>query len=78
MTYHVIIQPQAEAEIEAAYLWKRDNASQAAARWFAGIVDIRIQPKDESRTFIREWVPGTPVANYLISAAIEGIKPERV
>ena len=37
MTYHVIIQPQAEAEIEAAYLWKRDNAPQAAARWFAGI-----------------------------------------
>jgi SAM-dependent methyltransferase len=25
----------------------------------AGFVDIRIQPKDESRTFIREWVPGT-------------------
>jgi hypothetical protein len=24
MTYHVIIQPQAEAEIEAAYLWKRE------------------------------------------------------
>ena len=39
MTYHVIIQPQAEAEIEAAYLWKRDNAPQAAARWFAGIVE---------------------------------------
>jgi hypothetical protein len=32
MTYYVIIQPQAEAEIEAAYLWKRDNAPQAAAR----------------------------------------------
>jgi plasmid stabilization system protein ParE len=39
MTYYVLIQPQAEAEIEAAYLWKRDNAPQAAARWFAGIVD---------------------------------------
>ena len=37
MTYHVIIQPQAEAEIEAAYLGKRDNAPQAAARGFAGI-----------------------------------------
>ena len=40
MTYHVIMQPQAEAEIEAAYLWKRDNAPQAAARWFAGIVEV--------------------------------------
>ena len=39
MTYHVIIQPQAEAEIEAAYLWKRDNVPQAAARWFAGVVE---------------------------------------
>jgi len=43
----------------------------------AGFVDIRIQPKDESRTFIREWVPGTDIADYLISAAIEALKPER-
>jgi arsenite methyltransferase len=41
----------------------------------AGFVDIRIQPKDESHTFIREWVPGTNIANYLISAAIEAVKP---
>jgi arsenite methyltransferase len=41
----------------------------------AGFVDIRIQPKDESRTFIREWVPGTNIAEYLISATIEAIKP---
>jgi len=41
----------------------------------AGFVDIRIQPKDESRTFIREWVPGTNIADYLISAAIEAVKP---
>jgi arsenite methyltransferase len=40
----------------------------------AGFVDIRIQPKDESRTFIREWVPGTNIADYLISAAIEAVK----
>jgi arsenite methyltransferase len=44
----------------------------------AGFVDIRIQPKDESRTFIREWVPGTNMADYLISATIEARKPERV
>jgi SAM-dependent methyltransferase len=43
----------------------------------AGFVNIRIQPKDESRTFIREWVPGTNIADYLLSATIEGIKPER-
>jgi arsenite methyltransferase len=42
----------------------------------AGFVDIRIQPKDESRTFIREWVPGTNIADYLISATIEALKPK--
>ena len=41
----------------------------------AGFVDVRMQPKDESRTFIREWVPGTNIADYLISAAIEAVKP---
>ena len=41
----------------------------------AGFVDMRIQPKDESKTFIREWVPGTNIADYLISATIEAVKP---
>jgi len=41
----------------------------------AGFADICIQPKDESRTFIREWVPGTNIAEYLISATIEAVKP---
>jgi arsenite methyltransferase len=41
----------------------------------AGFVDIRIQPKDESKTFIREWIPGTNIADYLISATIEAVKP---
>jgi SAM-dependent methyltransferase len=41
-----------------------------------GFVDIRIQPKDESKTFIREWVPGTNIADYLISATIEAVKLE--
>jgi arsenite methyltransferase len=38
-------------------------------------VGIRIQPKDESRTFIRAWVPGTNIADYLVSATIEAVKP---
>src|SRR5262249_3592991 len=42
----------------------------------AGFVDMHIQPKDESRTFIREWVPGTNIADYLISATIEARKPK--
>lgn len=41
----------------------------------AGFSDIRIQPKDESKTFIRQWVPGANIADYLVSASIEAIKP---
>jgi SAM-dependent methyltransferase len=43
----------------------------------AGFDGVRIQPKDESRTFIREWVPGTNIADYLISATIDARKPDR-
>ncbi|WP_027185239.1 arsenite methyltransferase [Desulfovibrio inopinatus] len=41
----------------------------------AGFGDIRISPKDESREFIREWVPGSKTADYVVSATIEAIKP---
>ncbi|MBX3734304.1 MAG: arsenite methyltransferase [Verrucomicrobiae bacterium] len=49
-------------EIEA---WLRDT----------GFADIRIQPKDASREFIRHWVPGRDVANFVVSATIEAVKP---
>jgi len=42
----------------------------------AGFADIRIGPKNESRTFIRDWAPGTDIENYIVSAVIEAIKPE--
>jgi plasmid stabilization system protein ParE len=38
-TYRVIIQPNAEAELDAAYRYRYTRAPQAAARWFAGIVE---------------------------------------
>ncbi len=41
----------------------------------AGFGDIRISPKDESRKFISEWVPGSKIADYVVSATIEAIKP---
>jgi SAM-dependent methyltransferase len=40
-----------------------------------GFEQIRIRPKDESRTFIRDWTPGTPADNYVASASIEAVKP---
>ena len=41
----------------------------------AGFSDIRIRPKDESRSFLREWVPGGKVEDFILSATIEARKP---
>ncbi|WP_089723811.1 arsenite methyltransferase [Candidatus Thiosymbion oneisti] len=41
----------------------------------AGFLDIRIEPKDESREFIKDWAPGRAVDDYVVSAYIEARKP---
>ena len=40
----------------------------------AGFQEVRVTPKEESRSFIRHWAPGTTVADYVVSAAIEAVK----
>jgi len=40
----------------------------------AGFEKIKIAPKDESRSFIREWLPGKRIEDYLVSATIEALK----
>ena len=40
-----------------------------------GFSNISINPKDESREFIRDWVPGGDIEDYVLSATIEAIKP---
>lgn len=40
-----------------------------------GFTEIRLSPKDESRAFIRDWAPGTDIADYVVSATIEAAKP---
>jgi len=42
----------------------------------AGFEDVRVRPRPESRTFIRDWMPGSGAENYVASATIEAIKPK--
>ena len=41
----------------------------------SGFIEIRIAPKEESQSFIRGWVPGSDITDYVVSATIEAIKP---
>jgi SAM-dependent methyltransferase len=43
----------------------------------AGFEKIKIAPKDVSRSFIREWLPGKQVEDYLVSATIEATRPNQ-
>ena len=40
-----------------------------------GFEGIEIQPKDNSREFIRDWVPNSNIENYVVSATIQAVKP---
>jgi SAM-dependent methyltransferase len=42
----------------------------------AGFDNIEIKPKDESKEFIRNWVPDSKIQDYVVSATIEAIKPK--
>jgi SAM-dependent methyltransferase len=41
----------------------------------SGFKNVKIAPKDSSRSFIREWLPGKRIEDYLVSATIEAVKP---
>lgn len=41
----------------------------------AGFERINIEPKDESREFIKDWAPGRGVEDYVLSAYIDAVKP---
>jgi arsenite methyltransferase len=40
----------------------------------SGFQNIVVEPKDDSREFIKDWVPGANVENYIQSAIIKAIK----
>jgi arsenite methyltransferase len=41
----------------------------------SGFTNVFVEPKDDSKTFIKDWVPGANVEKYIVSAVIKGIKP---
>lgn len=41
----------------------------------AGFQSIEVNVRTESREFIRDWLPGSGVENYVVSATIEAVKP---
>lgn len=41
----------------------------------AGFERVGITPKDTSRTFIRDWAPGSRIEDFVVSANIEAVKP---
>jgi arsenite methyltransferase len=41
----------------------------------SGFMDVVVEPKDESKTFIKDWVPGSNVQNYIVSAVIKAVIP---
>ncbi|GGL48278.1 arsenite methyltransferase [Sporolactobacillus putidus] len=40
-----------------------------------GFSQIEIRPKDESKKFIKEWIPGANIERYIVSSTIQAIKP---
>ncbi|RDH82418.1 MAG: arsenite S-adenosylmethyltransferase [endosymbiont of Galathealinum brachiosum] len=40
----------------------------------AGFKNIKIEPKDESRDFIKDWAPGSNIEDYVVSANIQATK----
>lgn len=41
-----------------------------------GFTDIVIEPQENSRMFIKDWVPGSDSENYVVSAKIKAVKPK--
>ncbi|MCF8026430.1 MAG: methyltransferase domain-containing protein, partial [Desulfobacteraceae bacterium] len=40
-----------------------------------GFENMHIKPKPESKEFIRDWMPGSGIEEYVASASIEAVKP---
>jgi len=41
----------------------------------AGFEQVRVQPKSESKAFVKDWAPGTGIEEFVVSATIEAVRP---
>lgn len=41
----------------------------------AGLVNVRVRPKEESRQVIEQWLPGSGAEDYVVGAEITASKP---
>jgi ubiquinone/menaquinone biosynthesis C-methylase UbiE len=41
----------------------------------AGFEDVRVDVRPDSKTFIRDWLPGSNAEEYIVSAAIQAMRP---
>lgn len=41
----------------------------------AGFVDVCIERKEDSREFIKDWMPGSGAEEYVVAANIKATKP---
>lgn len=53
-------------------------ANQEAWLTRAGFENIRISTRDLSGELLKEWAPGSRLADYVVSATIEAVKPKRI
>lgn len=71
--------PEALLEDMALYTTCVAGASPVAAveamLQASGFAQIRVVPKSESKTFMRNWAPTLDITDYVVSATIEAVKP---
>ena len=41
----------------------------------AGVIDVRVTAKPESRELVKTWAPGRDLENHIVSAMVEARKP---
>jgi arsenite methyltransferase len=71
--------PEIKNDVEAFYSGCISGASSVdeikAMLKQSGFTEVIVEPKDESKTFLKDWVPGAHVEQYIASAVIKAVKP---